>query len=92
MGTVAALYRYPVKSMSGEALIAVAITESGLSENRVYAVLDGTGAAGSAQHPWKRGELLRCRSRLDNSGAVRVVLPAVSSRQDLWRGAAPTQR
>jgi uncharacterized protein YcbX len=75
MGTVAALYRYPVKSMVGEAVIAVAVTERGLCGDRVYAVLDGTGAVGSAKHPRKWGELLRCRSRLDDSGMVRVVLP-----------------
>jgi uncharacterized protein YcbX len=75
MGTVAELYRYPVKSMLGEAVSAVGVTESGLSGDRVYAVLDGTGAVGSAKHPRKWGELLRCRSRLDDSGMVRVVLP-----------------
>ncbi|WP_406449165.1 MOSC domain-containing protein [Streptomyces sp. NBC_01622] len=75
MGTVAALYRYPVKSMVGEAVIAVNVTERGLSGDRVYAVLDGTGAVGSAKHPRKWGGLLRCRSRLDDSGVVRVVLP-----------------
>ncbi|XUL93693.1 MOSC domain-containing protein [Streptomyces galilaeus] len=75
MGTVAALYRYPVKSMVGEAVIGVAVTERGLSGDRGYAVLDGTGAVGSAKHPRKWGELLRCRSRLDDSGVVRVVLP-----------------
>ncbi|MFI6407610.1 MOSC domain-containing protein [Streptomyces sp. NPDC050548] len=75
MGTVAALYRYPVKSMVGEPVIAVAVTERGLSGDRVYAVLDGTGAVGSAKHPRKWGELLRCRSHIDDSGVVRVVLP-----------------
>ncbi|MFJ8104799.1 MOSC domain-containing protein [Streptomyces sp. NPDC096132] len=75
MGTVTALYRYPVKSMLGEAVIAVAVTESGFSGDRGYAVLDETGAVGSAKHPRKWGPLLRCRSRLDDSGAVRVVLP-----------------
>jgi uncharacterized protein YcbX len=75
MGTVTALYRYPVKSMLGEAVIAVAVTEGGLSGDRVYAVLDETGAVGSAKHPRKWGALLRCRSRLDESGVVRVVLP-----------------
>jgi uncharacterized protein YcbX len=39
MGTVTALYRYPVKSMLGEAVIAAAVTENGLSGDRVYAVL-----------------------------------------------------
>ncbi|MEU3619917.1 MOSC domain-containing protein [Streptomyces sp. NPDC006872] len=75
MGTVTALYRYPVKSMLGEAVIAVSVTEGGLAGDRVYAVLDETGAVGSAKHPRKWGELLRCRSRLDDSGMLRVVLP-----------------
>ncbi|WP_405950602.1 MOSC domain-containing protein [Streptomyces prunicolor] len=75
MGTVAALYRYPVKSMLGEAVIAVTVTENGLSGDRIYAVLDETGAVGSAKHPRKWGALLRCRSRFDDSGMVRVVLP-----------------
>jgi uncharacterized protein YcbX len=75
MGTVAALYRYPVKSMLGETVISVAVTESGLFGDRTYAVLDETGAVGSAKHPRKWGELLRCRSGLDNAGTVRVVLP-----------------
>ncbi|WP_089106944.1 MOSC domain-containing protein [Streptomyces hyaluromycini] len=75
MGTVAALYRYPVKSMLGEAVIAVAVTEGGFSGDRVYAVLDETGAVGSAKHPRKWGALLRCRSRLDESGVAQVVLP-----------------
>jgi uncharacterized protein YcbX len=69
------LYRYPVKSMLGEAVIAVSVTEGGLCGDRVYAVLDETGAVGSAKHPRKWGALLRCRSRLDESGVVRVVLP-----------------
>jgi uncharacterized protein YcbX len=69
------LYRYPVKSMLGEAVIAVSVTEVGLCGDRVYAVLDETGAVGSAKHPRKWGALLRCRSRLDESGVVRVVLP-----------------
>ncbi|MER7179095.1 MOSC N-terminal beta barrel domain-containing protein [Streptomyces hyaluromycini] len=75
MGTVAALYRYPVKSMLGEAMIAVAVTERGFTGDRAYAVLDGTGAVGSAKHPRKWGALLRCRSRVDESGVVQVVLP-----------------
>lgn len=75
MGIVTALHRYPVKSMLGESVSAVAVTEGGLSGDRAYAVLDGTGAVGSAKHPRKWGVLLRCRSRMDASGMVRVVLP-----------------
>ncbi|MFE7171230.1 MOSC domain-containing protein [Streptomyces sp. NPDC057616] len=75
MGTVAALYRYPVKSMLGEAVHSVTVTESGLSGDRTWALLDGTGAVGSAKHPRKWGALLRCRSRVDDAGGVRAVLP-----------------
>ena len=75
MGTVTALYRYPVKSMLGEAVAAATVSERGLAGDRTYAVLDGTGAVGSAKHPRKWGDLLRCRGRLDDSGSVRVVLP-----------------
>ncbi|WP_062651584.1 MOSC domain-containing protein [Streptomyces maremycinicus] len=75
MGTVAALYRYPVKSMLGEGVTTVAVTEDGLSGDRAYAVLDVTGAVGSVKHPRKWGALLRCRGRLEESGVVQVVLP-----------------
>ncbi|OQR59677.1 MOSC domain-containing protein [Streptomyces maremycinicus] len=75
MGTVAALYRYPVKSMLGEAVTTVVVTEGGISGDRAYAVLDETGAVGSAKHPLKWGALLRCRGRLEESGVVQVVLP-----------------
>ncbi|WP_369173723.1 MOSC domain-containing protein [Streptomyces sp. R28] len=75
METVTALYRYPVKSMLGEAVTAVTVTERGISGDRTYAVLDETRAVASAKHPRKWGALLRCRSRLDGSGVVRVVLP-----------------
>ncbi|MFF4397247.1 MOSC domain-containing protein [Streptomyces sp. NPDC001480] len=75
MGTVTALYRYPVKSMLGEAVFAVAVAENGFLGDRAYAVLDETGAVGSAKHPRKWGGLLGCRSHLDDTGMVRVVLP-----------------
>ncbi|SER11080.1 hypothetical protein SAMN04487983_101186 [Streptomyces sp. yr375] len=75
MGTVAALYRYPVKSMLGETVPSVAVTHAGLSGDRTYAVLDDTGAVGSAKHPRKWGQLLDCRSRSTEDGAVRVELP-----------------
>lgn len=75
MGTVTALRRYPVKSMLGEALTSVAVTERGLRGDRVSAVLDETGTVGSAKHPRKWGPLLRCRSRLTSTDTVVVELP-----------------
>ncbi len=60
-GTVAALWRYPVKSMLGEELAEADVTERGLSGDRARAVVDtATGQVGSAKEPrlWKR--LLQC--------------------------------
>ncbi|MBJ7907036.1 MOSC domain-containing protein [Streptomyces sp. DSM 110735] len=73
MATVTALRRYPVKSMLGESLTGVAVTARGLHGDRVAAVLDESGAVGSAKHPRKWGPLLTCRATL--SDRVTVELP-----------------
>ncbi|MGW3340728.1 MOSC domain-containing protein [Streptomyces sp. NPDC001009] len=73
MATVTALRRYPVKSMLGEPLTSVAVTARGLHGDRVAAVLDGTGAVGSAKHPRKWGRLLECGATFGAS--VTVGLP-----------------
>ena len=39
-GSVASLWRYPVKSMLGEELIATDVTERGLLGDRAYALVD----------------------------------------------------
>ena len=60
-GSVAALWRYPVKSMLGEELPEAEVTERGLAGDRARAVVDGaTGQVASAKEPrrWKR--LLAC--------------------------------
>ncbi|GAA5020683.1 MOSC domain-containing protein [Streptomyces siamensis] len=75
MGTVAALWRYPVKSMLGEALASVAVTRTGLTGDRTHAVLDERGAVGSVKHPRKWGQLLGCRSRSAGDRTVEVDLP-----------------
>ncbi|MFJ2923475.1 MOSC N-terminal beta barrel domain-containing protein [Streptomyces massasporeus] len=59
VGTVTAMYRYPVKSMLGEPLVSVVVNRTGLSEDRTHAELDETGAIGSAKHP--RRNVLRLR-------------------------------
>lgn len=57
--SVTALWRYPVKSMQGEALNTVSVTESGLLGDRAYALLDaGDGKVGSAKNPRKWPNLL----------------------------------
>jgi uncharacterized protein YcbX len=75
MGTVTALYRYPVKSTLGEALASVVVTHAGLAGDRTHAVLDETGAIGSVEHPRKWGHLLGCRSRVADDDTVEVELP-----------------
>jgi uncharacterized protein YcbX len=75
IGTVTRIRRYPVKSMLGEDLSAGAVGSRGLEGDRVFAVLDGSGAVGSAKHPRKWGPLLSCRSSQDADRRVRVVLP-----------------
>jgi uncharacterized protein YcbX len=56
-GRVAAVWRYPVKSMPGEELAAAEVTERGLLGDRAYALVDApTGKVASAKNPrlWPR--------------------------------------
>ncbi len=91
-GSVASLWRYPVKSMLGEELGAVEVTERGLLGDRAYALVDGAdGMAASAKNPRKWPTLLGFRAAFTQppqTGArvppVRITLPdgaTVTSRQ-----------
>ncbi len=52
VGTIATLWRFPVKSMLGEELDAVHLSEGGIVGDRAYALRDGeTGKVASAKHP-----------------------------------------
>src|SRR5262245_31215323 len=52
IGRLAAIWRYPVKSMLGEELIATELTERGLRCDRAYALIDvETGKVVSAKNP-----------------------------------------
>lgn len=63
MGTVVAIWRYPVKSMMGEELNAVDVTLRGVAGDRAYAVIDSaTGKVASAKNPTKWGRLFECRA------------------------------
>jgi uncharacterized protein YcbX len=58
-GSVAALWRYPVKSMRGEELDAAEVTDRGLLGDRAYALVDvETGKVVSAKNPRKWTNLL----------------------------------
>ena len=74
-GTVTALRRYPVKSMLGEDLDAVALTASGLEGDRAVAVIDRqTGDVASAKHPRRWRGLLEFAAQW-NDGEPRITLP-----------------
>jgi uncharacterized protein len=63
IGTVVALWRYPVKSMQGEELNGAPLTERGLLGDRAYAIRDrATGHIASAKHPRKWSALFACRA------------------------------
>ena len=79
IGTVVALWRYPVKSMMGEELNAAEVGARGLAGDRGYALLDrADGKVASAKNPRKWPRLFDFRAALANSGAppeVLVTLP-----------------
>jgi hypothetical protein len=58
VGSVGSLWRYPIKSMMGEELNAIAVTERGLLGDRAYALIDSsTGKVASAKNPRKWSKL-----------------------------------
>jgi|FLYL01.1.fsa_nt_gi uncharacterized protein YcbX len=71
LGTVLALWRYPVKSMMGEAVNASYVGAGGLAGDRAYALVEPeTGRIGTAKIPRKWGALFKCRARyLEEPGA-----------------------
>jgi uncharacterized protein len=80
LGTVAALRRYPVKSMLGEDLAASDVTFTGLTGDRQLAVLSPTtGKIASAKLPRLWRDLLTLSAaagEVTGNGAVRITLPA----------------
>jgi MOSC domain-containing protein len=79
LGTVAALRRYPVKSMLGEDVDASDVTFTGLSGDRRLAVVSRTtGKIASAKLPRLWRDLLTLSATADEGaadGAVRITLP-----------------
>src|SRR6059058_2333056 len=63
VGTIDALWRFPVKSMLGEELREVDLSEGGVLGDRAYAIRDReTGKVASAKHPKLWPDLLGCRA------------------------------
>src|SRR6266516_6706394 len=83
VGSVAALWRYPVKSMMGEELNSSAVTDRGLLGDRQFAVVDrATGKVAGAKNPRKWGNFFDFRAAYcepPRAGAmmsrVRITLP-----------------
>jgi uncharacterized protein YcbX len=94
LGSVASLWRYPVKSMLGEELNASLVNERGLLGDRAFALVDReTGKVASAKEPRKWAKLFEFRSAYVEPPAgnglppVRITLPdgaiATSEQADL---------
>src|SRR6266576_6377830 len=83
VGSVVALWRYPVKSMMGEELNSSDVTDRGLLGDRQFAVVDrATGKIGGAKNPRKWGHFFDFRAayaEAPRAGAmtppVRIMLP-----------------
>jgi uncharacterized protein YcbX len=61
--TISALHRFPVKSMQGERVDALALLPGGALGDRAYAVVDAEdGTVASAKYPRKWGALLGCHA------------------------------
>jgi uncharacterized protein len=78
VGSIASLWRYPVKSMLGEELETTDITAHGLLGDRAYALLDvETGRVASAKNPKKWAKLLNFHAAYTQSPQVKEPVPAV---------------
>ncbi|GAA1640225.1 MOSC domain-containing protein [Catellatospora bangladeshensis] len=76
---VAALHRYPVKSMLGEQLTAADVTARGITGDRALALHDtATGRIASAKHPRRWQRLLTLTATTDDTG-VRITGPGLDT-------------
>lgn len=75
VGRVAALRRYPVKSMLGESRDSIRIGQLGVEGDRRFALIDdATGRVATAKHPRRWRALLECAAATGDDGVV-VTLP-----------------
>ena len=80
--SVQSLWRYPVKSMAGEALDAVAVGSRGLAGDRAYALVDqSANRIGSAKNASRFGELLKWRAQFVAPPRTDAPPPAVVIRR-----------
>lgn len=75
LGSIAAVRRYPVKSMLGEDLDAVTVVTDGVDRDRALALIDpDSGRIATAKHPRLWRQLLQFAARLDRD-TVLIELP-----------------
>ncbi|MGB7416575.1 MAG: MOSC N-terminal beta barrel domain-containing protein [Thermosynechococcaceae cyanobacterium] len=78
VGSIASLWRYPVKSMLGEAIESAEVTAHGLLGDRAYALRDiQTGRIASAKNPKKWAKLLDFQAALEAIPQAHEAIPAV---------------
>ena len=78
VGTVASLWRYPVKSMMGEELPTAQVSEYGVLGDRAYALIDSAdGKVATAKNPGKWPALFAFRATLLNSPSSSTAMPPV---------------
>jgi MOSC N-terminal beta barrel domain len=78
VGTITAIWRYPVKSMTGEELDASAVTEQGVLGDRAYALIDAeTGKVASAKNPKRWPNLFQCHAAFTEPPETARELPPV---------------
>jgi len=78
VGSVAALWRYPVKSMMGEELNSSEVTNKGLLGDRQFAVVDrSTGKVGGAKNPRKWGNFFDFRAACAQPPQIGAAMPPV---------------
>ncbi len=93
IGTLASMWRYPVKSMMGEELSMAEVKEHGIGGDRSYAILDRSdGKVATAKNPRKWPTLFTFQAKLstvtnetENISPVTITLPdgtMVNSEQD----------
>jgi hypothetical protein len=78
LGSVVALWRYPVKSMMGEELNAAEVTDRGLLGDRAYGLVDrADGKVASAKNPRKWPQLFNFHAALADAPTVGAPVPEV---------------
>ena len=78
LGSIVALWRYPVKSMLGEELNATEVTARGLLGDRAYALVDQSdGKVASAKNPRKWPRLFDCRAAFIDTPRPGALVPPV---------------